>query len=158
ALPDTDPAPGQSKTLWTTISVATPVVLTVFATVLAGLSSSEMTLAQYHRSMAAQNQSKASDQWSFFQAKRIRGSEAQRTVRLLQALSEPGQIQPDSLGSTAAVLLQQLQQLRNQADRLQEAIASAQSDLGSSALAAHQAADLLKASASMTVRSMERAM
>src|SRR5438552_12292385 len=53
---------------------ATPIVLTVVATGLAGLSTSEMTLAQYHRSVAAQNQSKASDQWGFFQAKRLRGT------------------------------------------------------------------------------------
>ena len=33
----------------------TPVVMTVIATVLAGLSSSEMTKAQYHRSVAGQN-------------------------------------------------------------------------------------------------------
>jgi hypothetical protein len=33
-----------------------------------------MTQAQYHRSLAAQYQSKAGDQWGFFQAKRIRGS------------------------------------------------------------------------------------
>src|SRR5438477_9536417 len=95
-FPESPSSTGQPKTFWNTISVATPVVLTVFATVLAGLSSSEMTLAQYHRSMAAQNQSKASDQWSFFQAKRIRGTEVQRTIRLLQALSDPANIETNS--------------------------------------------------------------
>src|SRR5260370_36056706 len=60
--------------LWGTILTTTPVVLTVLATILAGLSNSEMTQAQYHRSLAAQYQSKAGDQWGFFQAKRIRGS------------------------------------------------------------------------------------
>src|SRR5205823_7224552 len=53
---------------------ATPVVLTVVATVLAGLSTSEMTLAQSHRSLAAQNQPKPSDQWGLFQAKRRCGT------------------------------------------------------------------------------------
>jgi len=52
----------------------TPVLLTLIATVLAGLSSSEMIQAQYHRSLAAQEQSKAGDQWAFFQSKRIRGT------------------------------------------------------------------------------------
>lgn len=51
-----------------------PVILTVLSTLLAGLSSSEMTQAQYYRSLAAQFQSKVGDQWNFFQAKRQRGA------------------------------------------------------------------------------------
>src|ERR1700730_8150635 len=62
------------KSLWESVFTITPVVLTVLATILAGLSNSEMTQAQYHRSLAAQYQSKVGDQWAFFQAKRIRGS------------------------------------------------------------------------------------
>jgi hypothetical protein len=58
--------------------------MTILSTLLAGLSSSEMTLAQYYRSLAAQNQSKAGDQWGFFQAKRIRGSGLENTADLLQ--------------------------------------------------------------------------
>jgi hypothetical protein len=38
---------------------ATPVVMAVVATMLAGLASSEMTRAQYARALAAQQQSKA---------------------------------------------------------------------------------------------------
>lgn len=57
---------------WERILTTTPVVLTVIATLLAGQSSSEMTRAQYHRSVAAQLQSKVGDQWAFFQAKRTR--------------------------------------------------------------------------------------
>jgi len=56
------------------IMSATPIVMTVIATMLAGLASSEMTKAQYDRSLAAQQQSKAGDQWSFFQAKRLRSA------------------------------------------------------------------------------------
>jgi len=67
---------------------ATPVVMAVVATMLAGLASSEMTRAQYARSLAAQQQSKAGDQWSFFQAKRLRGDFQRNTVELLQALRE----------------------------------------------------------------------
>lgn len=65
---------------------ATPVIMTVIATLLAGLASSEMTKAQYERAYAAQLQSKAGDQWAFFQAKRLRG-EMQRNT--LDALREP---------------------------------------------------------------------
>lgn len=52
----------------------TPVVMTIVATLLAGLSTSEMTKAQYERALGAQLQAKAGDQWGFFQAKRLRGA------------------------------------------------------------------------------------
>src|SRR5215469_5151692 len=67
---------------------ATPVVMAVIATMLAGLASSEMTRAQYDRSLAAQQQSKAGDQWSFFQAKRLRGAYQRNTADLLQSMTE----------------------------------------------------------------------
>jgi hypothetical protein len=72
------------QTTWGRILIATPVVMTVVATLLAGLSSSEMTRAQYNRSLAAQQQSKAGDQWSFFQAKRLRGTMQLSTLDLLK--------------------------------------------------------------------------
>ena len=59
---------------WGKVLAATPVIMTVIATLLAGLASSEMTRAQYDRSLAAQQQNKASDEWGFFQAKRLRGA------------------------------------------------------------------------------------
>jgi hypothetical protein len=62
---------------------ATPVIMAVLSTMLAGLASSEMTRGQYGRSLAAQQQSKAGDQWSFFQAKRLRGAVQRNTVDLL---------------------------------------------------------------------------
>ena len=55
--------------LWGKLLGATPIVMTVVATILAGLASSEMTSAQYDRALAAQLQSKAGDQWGLFQAK-----------------------------------------------------------------------------------------
>src|SRR5437016_14453760 len=76
--------PDKPKKFWDSILTSTPVVLTVVATLLAGLSSSEMTRAQYHRSLAAQHQSKAGDQWSFFQAKRIRGGNTEMEIELLR--------------------------------------------------------------------------
>ncbi|PTY07591.1 hypothetical protein DB347_04985 [Opitutaceae bacterium EW11] len=70
---------------WGKILGATPVVMTVVATLLAGLSSSEMTRAQYDRSLAAQLQSKAGDQWSFFQAKRLRSALQQTALETIGA-------------------------------------------------------------------------
>ena len=75
-------------TLLGKIMSSTPVVMTVIATMLAGLASSEMTQAQYDRSLAAQQQSKAGDQWSFFQAKRLRSALQHNTLDLLQAGGE----------------------------------------------------------------------
>src|SRR3954453_23812006 len=70
------------------ILTATPVVMAVVATMLAGLASSEMTRAQYDRAFGAQQQSKAGDQWSFFQAKRLRGVIQRNTFDLLQNIGE----------------------------------------------------------------------
>jgi uncharacterized protein YqgV (UPF0045/DUF77 family) len=84
-------------TLWGKILTATPVVMTVVATMLAGLASSEMTRAQYDRSLAAQQQSKAGDQWSFFQAKRLRGASQRNTLDLLQNTVELHPLDPSAL-------------------------------------------------------------
>src|SRR5512140_1324000 len=80
---------------------ATPVVMAVVATMLAGLASSEMTKAQYDRSLGAQQQSKAGDQWSFFQAKRLRGAVQQNTVELLGSIAEVRPIDTAALRSAA---------------------------------------------------------
>src|ERR1035441_6931075 len=75
-------------TKWGKILGMTPIVMTVIATMLAGLASSEMTKAQYDRSLAAQLQSKAADQWSYYQAKKLRSAVAHNTLDLLAATSE----------------------------------------------------------------------
>jgi Domain of unknown function (DUF4337) len=75
-------------TTWGKILTATPVVMTVVATLLAGLASSEMTKAQYERAYGAQLQSKAGDQWSYFQAKKLRGTMQRNSLELLQATAE----------------------------------------------------------------------
>ena len=75
-------------TNWGKMLAATPVVMAVIATLLAGLASSEMTRAQYDRALAAQQQSKAGDQWSFFQAKRLRGALQRNALDLLQSTVE----------------------------------------------------------------------
>ncbi len=85
STPDTTTPPkGKLSSLLTTL----PIVLTVLATAFAGLSSSEMTQAMFYRSFASQQQSKAGDQWAFFQAKRIRGTSLENTADLLGSLSE----------------------------------------------------------------------
>src|SRR5277367_366490 len=67
---------------------ATPIIMTVIATMLAGLASSEMTRAQYDRSFAAQLQSKAGDQWSYYQAKKLRSAVAHNSLDMLLAMGD----------------------------------------------------------------------
>ena len=76
------------QTPWGKILTATPVIMTVIATLLAGLASSEMTRAQYDRALGAQLQSKAGDQWSYFQAKKLRSALQRNTLELLQATAD----------------------------------------------------------------------
>ncbi len=76
------------KTKWGKTLLATPVIMTVIATLLAGLASSEMTRAQYDRALGAQLQSKAGDQWAYFQAKKLRGAMQQNSLALLNATAE----------------------------------------------------------------------
>jgi hypothetical protein len=93
----------QSK--WGKILSGTPVVLAVVATMLAGLASSEMTRAQYDRSLAAQLQSKAGDQWSFFQAKRLRSALQNNTLDLLltsASVARPSRNWASALQGTSA--------------------------------------------------------
>jgi hypothetical protein len=81
---------------------AVPVALTVLATILAGLSSSEMTRSMYYRSLAAQHQSKAGSQWAFFQAKRIRGTTLDATGDLVRTLVDTPPFEPGKLRALAA--------------------------------------------------------
>src|SRR5262249_17309203 len=76
------------KSMWGKILAATPVVMTVIATMLAGLASSEMTKAQYSRAVGAQQQSKTGDQWAFFQARRLRSAIQGNTLDLLQTTAD----------------------------------------------------------------------
>src|SRR5208283_2836944 len=76
------------QTGWGKILSATPIVMTVIATLLAGLATSEMTRAQYDRALGAQLQSKAGDQWGYFQAKKLRGAMQRNSLELLQATTD----------------------------------------------------------------------
>jgi hypothetical protein len=111
-------APKASKSVWESILTATPVVLTVLATILAGLSNSEMTQAQYHRSLAAQYQSKAGDQWAFFQAKKIRSTQLESTAEQLHAT---GRCDAGHLKALAHQLTVALERAADDARRADEA-------------------------------------
>src|SRR5436190_4807506 len=90
------------QTVWGKILTATPVVMTVIATALAGLASSEMTRAQYDRSLAAQQQSKAGDQWSYFQAKKLRGAMQHSTLDLLRSTAGMHALATEDIGKASA--------------------------------------------------------
>ncbi len=92
------------QTLWGRILSATPIVMTVVATALAGLASSEMTRAQYRRSLAAQQQSKAGDQWSLFQAKRVRGTSQRATLDILDTTTDVHPLDAAALGKAGLAL------------------------------------------------------
>jgi hypothetical protein len=94
--------PAPPKGAWGTILTTTPIVLTILATAFAGLSSSEMTQSMYYRSLAAQHQSKAGDQWGFFQAKKIRGTSLEATVPLLRRLAQDDDFDPSRLDAACA--------------------------------------------------------
>src|SRR5262245_303601 len=97
--PSDDDAP---KSATVKALAAVPVALTVLATILAGLSSSEMTRSMYYRSLAAQYQSKAGSQWAFFQAKRIRGTTLDATVDLVRTLTDAPPFDAGQLRSLTA--------------------------------------------------------
>ena len=93
-MPDTTtltpilPAPEPPKSIYEKIGAALPIALTAIATAFAGLSSSEMSRAMYWRSAAAQDQSKAADQWSLAAHKRDRSIMVQTAA--LQMRSDIG--------------------------------------------------------------------
>ena len=82
------------QTKWGKILSTTPVVMTVIATLLAGLSSGEMIRAQYDRSLAAQQQSKAGDQWGYFQAKRLRAALQRSTLDVIRTTAKVYPLDP----------------------------------------------------------------
>jgi hypothetical protein len=104
-------APAKPKSTMLTV---TPVFLTVLATIFAGMSSSEMTQSMLSRSLATQHQSKAGDEWSFFQAKRIRGTSIEMTQELLQSLAHPGVFDAAGLEATTAEMLQLAERANDQ--------------------------------------------
>jgi len=116
---------GIPPTMWGRVLAATPVVMTVVATLLAALASSEMTRAQYDRSLAAQQQSKAGDQWSYFQAKRLRGTGLKAAFDMLQVTTEVDRFDPAALKSSLAGPAPGLSRCDDRARRLRDALNAA---------------------------------
>ena len=132
---------------WGKTLLATPIVMTVIATMLAGLASSEMTRAQYDRSFAAQLQSKAGDQWAYFQAKKLRSALAHNTLDLLAATSDlhpfSAAAMPDADAATVAALTKNVIPAATPA-QFDEPVNTALAAVGNFAPAAEIAADLAK--------------
>jgi hypothetical protein len=142
-LGETEPgtATAAPKTFWSTVLTATPILLTVLATILAGLSARELTLSQYHRALAAQDQSKAGDQWNLFQAKRSRRTNHENTVDLLLVHAGSDRIDAAKVDTTAALVLQLLRRANGQTSDLLHRIQAAKEELGTAGSAAlHEAA------------------
>src|SRR6059058_3632499 len=95
------PTPQPPKTLWEKVLNYTPVVMTVIATLLAGMSNSELSAAQYDRAAAAQHQSKAGDQWNYFQGKKLRGLSMENTLDIVQSMAQVGSFDAPALGAGA---------------------------------------------------------
>ena len=132
---------------WGKILGATPIVMTVIATMLAGLASSEMTKAQYDRSAAAQLQSKAGDQWSFYQAKKLRSAVAHNSLDLLAATVDiaplSAEVLPNVDGATVAALVKNELPAATPA-KFDDAVNTAIADVASSAPEAETTAALVK--------------
>src|SRR5437016_4683730 len=110
----TDPL--KPRSWWDTIITSTPVVMTVLATILAGLSSSEMSQAQYYMSLSARNQSKAGDQWGYFQAKKLRSEDAASALALLQNLGDVAPLTAESFAAAAVELRGRLEETLGDTD------------------------------------------
>jgi hypothetical protein len=123
-MPKIPPAdPETPRGTWEKVIVSTPVVLTVVATILAGLSSSEMNQGQYHRALAAQNQSKAGDQWSLFQAKRGRQSGMENTVSVLEGMAGAGDADLVAWQDSVRRLSEEMKSAQDAAGRMKQAAA-----------------------------------
>jgi hypothetical protein len=137
-------AAASPRSMWNTVLTATPIILTVLATVLAGLSSRELTLSQYHRALAAQNQSRAGDQWNFFQAKRSRRTTHENTADLLQVRAESGKVDAAALEVNAKFFLERFRRTEADVGHLLELLGSAKGNPGAVGAALQQAATRLQ--------------
>jgi hypothetical protein len=148
------------QSTWGKILASTPIILAVVATMLAGLASSEMTKAQYDRSLAAQLQSKAGDQWSYFQAKKLRSASARNTLDLLAATTAFHPLEASVLGNAdaatmAAFTQNQLPSVK--APEFEETVETALDALGNSAPDNEIAADLAKVTDEQLVTALKTA-
>ncbi len=87
-MPDAPPDEPK-KSLFEKLGAGLPIGLTALATVLAGLSTGELSRAMYWRSAAAQDQGKANDQWSLASHKRDRALMCETTADTIRACANP---------------------------------------------------------------------
>ncbi|MBA4191417.1 MAG: hypothetical protein C0467_25840 [Planctomycetaceae bacterium] len=80
--------PEEPKGLLQKLGAALPIGLTALATVFAGMSTGALQQAMYWKSQAAQDQSKATNQWSLAGFKRDRALTMQTSAAQLRAMSE----------------------------------------------------------------------
>lgn len=83
-MPDTPPAE-ERKSLFEKLGAGLPVALTALATILAGMSTGELNRAMLWRSNAAQDQAKATGQWTLAGFKRDRALICDTTADTLKA-------------------------------------------------------------------------
>jgi hypothetical protein len=147
-------------TKWGKILGATPVVMAVISTMLAGLASSEMTKAQYDRAFAAQLQSKAGDQWSYYQAKKLRSSVARNSLDLLAATSDVKPLDAGALPNADAATVAAL--VKNEVPaaapaKFDDAVQTAMNAVADSKPEAEVAADIAKIKSGELTNSLEAA-
>lgn len=82
----TDPPPEDRRSLLDKLGAGLPIALTALSTIFAGMSTGELSRAMYWRSTAAQDQSKANDQWSLAGFKRDRSLTCETTAETLKAV------------------------------------------------------------------------
>jgi hypothetical protein len=109
-----------------TVLNMTPVVLTVLATVFAGVSSSEMTQSMFYRALAAQEQSKSGDEWAFFQTKRIRGTSLETTGQLLDSFTHPVAFSADLFHTATTQMISALDKTPGSGSAAKEIVLNAQ--------------------------------
>ena len=97
----TNPTPDAPKTLFDRVGVALPIALTALATALAGMSTGELQQAMYWRSYAAQDQAKATSQWTLAGFKRDRALICQVASAQLRAVGGAGSPIPPGAGAEA---------------------------------------------------------
>lgn len=85
-MADAPPPADEPRSLFDRLGAALPVALTALSTVFAGMSTGELSRAMYWRSTAAQDQSKANDQWSLAGFKRDRALVCETTAETLRAV------------------------------------------------------------------------
>lgn len=105
-MPDSAPPPFASpdppSSLLDKVGAALPVALTALATAFAGMSTTELSRSMYWKSQAAQDQSKAANQWALFGFKRSRALEMEAAAAAGRSAAAYLRLRFDPAGGEAA--------------------------------------------------------